>query len=129
MKSAKIFELNSPYSNRYQGKAPRVLFVCSVGMLRSATAAALAIQRGWNARAVGSSDVALIPLSVNLIKWADKIVFVNAKNYLEAKKTFEIVGYDEDINLKKIIWDIPDNYDYMDHWLCKLIDIELEKMQ
>ena len=130
MKTSKIFELNAPYANQFQGKSPRILFVCSVGMLRSATACALAIQRGWNARAVGSSDAALIPLSVNLIMWAEKIVFVNVENYLESKKnTFEITGYDEDIDLKKIIWNIPDNFDYMDNWLCKLINFELDKVE
>ena len=61
--------------------------------------------------------------------WADKIVFVNIENYLEAKKTFEITGYDEDIDLKQIIWNIQDDYDYMDHWLCKLINRELDKIE
>ena len=54
---------------------------------------------------------------------------MNIENYLEAKKTFEITGYDEDIDLKKIIWNVPDDYDYMDHWLCKLMNHELDKIE
>ena len=61
--------------------------------------------------------------------WADKIVFVNVENYLEAKKTFEITGYDEDIDLKQIIWNIQDDYDYMDHWLCTRINRELDEIE
>lgn len=50
-------------------------------------------------------------MSVNLIEWAEKIVFVNKENYNEAISEFTVVGYAEDIERKKIILNIPDNYD------------------
>lgn len=89
MKTDQIFELTCPYSNPYQGNASRILFVCSVGMLRSPTAAAEAIKQGYNARACGScQELALIPITVNLIMWTDKIVFMNEENKFEALQTF-----------------------------------------
>lgn len=42
----KIFQLTTPYDNPYQGKTPRWLFVCSAGLLRSPTGAAVAIKPG-----------------------------------------------------------------------------------
>jgi hypothetical protein len=57
-----------------------ILFVCSAGLLRSATAANIFAKRGWNTRSCGSMDYALIPISVNLIYWADKIYFMSKVN-------------------------------------------------
>ena len=77
-KNAEIFQTTTPYNNHSQGSAPRWLFVCSAGLLRSPTGAALAIRKGLNARSCGSAiDYALIPVSANLIMWAEKIVFID----------------------------------------------------
>lgn len=86
------------------------MFVCSAGLLRSPTGAAVATDLGVNARSCGSSSYALIPLSVNLILWAEKIFFVNKENYAEALVSFEAVGYEHDIEAKAHILDIPDIY-------------------
>lgn len=127
--TAKIFSDNCPYNNGYQTNAIRLLFVCSVGMLRSPTAQVVASQRGHNARAVGSDlDVALIPLSVNLINWADHIIFVNNENYIESCKNFESIGYTEDIIKKATVWNLPDNYNWGDSVLYRIIESELIKM-
>ena len=57
-----------------QGAFKRVLFVCSGGMLRSATAAQWAAQAlGWNTRNCGTMDCALPPAHRNLIEWAEVI--------------------------------------------------------
>lgn len=121
--TTKIFKESAPYSNQYQTGAKRLLFVCSVGMLRSPTAADVAASLGYNSRACGSCvDVALIPLSVNLILWADKIIFVNRENYREALDIFTPVGYEDDILPKAIIWDLPDNYRWHDEWLVGYIE-------
>lgn len=111
----KIFQLSAPYDNPYQGNEPRWVFVCSAGILRSASAARIAGQFGINARACGSSDYALIPLSVNLIEWAHKIVFMMDDNKYNALRTFEPLDgyYVEQINRKSIVWGIPDLYEYM----------------
>lgn len=111
----KIFLDNGYHDNVYQTNAPRLLFVCSAGMLRSPTAQVAASTLGFNARACGSStDIALIPLSVNLINWAHIIIFVNDYNYRQALSTFEVAGYDEDIRAKAVVWDISDDFNWGD---------------
>lgn len=122
-KTSKIFELNAPYNNPYQSNRPKLLFVCSVGMLRSPTAAAVGVQRGYNTRAVGSDvSCALIPLSVNLIEWADHIFFMTMENWDEAVETFEDVGYLEDLKEKSTILGINDSYDAFDPTLIRIIN-------
>jgi predicted protein tyrosine phosphatase len=123
----KIFECTSPFDNHYQGKAKRVLFVCSAGLLRSATAATLASQMGMNARNCGSEEYALIPLSVNLIMWAkDGIFFVNEYNYLTAVDSFQFDPECTALLAKRsVVWDIPDNFEYMNPTLVSLITKEI----
>ena len=118
----KIFELTAPYDNSYQSIRTRILFVCSAGMLRSPTGAHVGSQRGYNTRSCGSADYALVPLSVNLIEWAQKIVFVDQENYNEAVKTFEAVGYLEDLQQKSVILQIPDKYEAFDARLITLFN-------
>lgn len=122
-KTSKIFELNAPYNNPYQSNRTKLLFVCSVGMLRSPTAAAVGVQRGYNTRAVGSDvSCALIPLTVNLIEWADYIFFMSRENWDEAVETFEAVGYLEDLKEKSTILGINDSYDAFDPTLIRIIN-------
>lgn len=115
-KNAAIFKANAPYNNRFQGDAPRWLFVCSAGLLRSPTGAALAVKKGLNARSCGSNfNYALIPCSANLIRWAHRIVFVNQQNLEQLEDNF--LGHDYYLSLidsKKLVLNIPDNYEYMD---------------
>jgi predicted protein tyrosine phosphatase len=129
-KTAGIFSTECPYNNSYQTNAPRILFVCSVGMLRSPTAQMVASARGWNARACGSSvDVALIPISCNLIDWADLIIFLNAENAIEAHAVFRPVDYDNNIKRKQIVWNVDDSYDWGDNALWRHIDLNLTLLQ
>ena len=117
-----IFSSAAPYANSYQTTAKRLLFVCSVGMLRSPTAQMVASQNGHNARACGSDvEVALIPLSCNLINWADKIIFMNPDNFEQAKQVFDSVGYKEDIEAKAIVWNIVDDYSWYDDVLWNIL--------
>jgi predicted protein tyrosine phosphatase len=126
-KTAQIFALTAPYDNQFQGKALRVLFVCSAGLLRSPTAAVLGTQKyGWNTRSCGSSTVALIPLSVNLIEWAHHIIFVDIDCYKEALETFTLVGYEDDLKRKGRILGIGDDYNYQDAWLVKQLEQQIE---
>lgn len=83
---------------------------------------------GLNARACGSDvNMALIPLSCNLINWADIIYFMNADNMGEALKHFTPVGYDEDIREKGVVWNIPDNYNWGDNVLWNIFHELLTK--
>ena len=127
----KIFRATAPYANGYQGPAKRLLFVCSVGLLRSPTAADVATKLGYNARSCGSDvSCALIPLSANLICWSDKIIFVNMENYREAEKYFDPVGYwQDDIVPKAIVWNLPDEYARNDEWLISLIENKMKELE
>lgn len=60
--------------NAYQGKHKKVLCVCSAGVLRSPTAAAILSSPpyNFNTRAVGTSEeYALIPIDMAHVAWAD----------------------------------------------------------
>jgi len=96
--------------NPYQGFDKKVLFVCSAGVLRSATAARI-YGRKYNTRCAGTGlQYALIPLNEILMEWADEIVFVNPYNREQADLCFDLVPY-----LHKIkVLDIPDEYEHMD---------------
>lgn len=128
-KNAAIFATTAPYSNPYQGSADRWLFVCSAGLLRSPTGAAMAVQRGINARSCGSNfNYALIPCSANLINWADKIIFVNRENLWQLEENF--LGHEyllNQIEHKQIVLNIPDNFEYMDPQLQEFFEEELFK--
>lgn len=110
-----ILKLSCPYNNRYQGTRKRLLFVCSAGMLRSPTAAAVATSLGYNARSCGTGEYALIQISANLIYWADRIYFLNEENYYEAVRLFAgTQDLLDELADKHIVWDIPDKYEYME---------------
>lgn len=93
-------------NNPYQGKDKKVVFVCSAGILRSATAARIYAHK-YNTRSAGSEDYALIPLTEQLMLWADEVVFVNTYNY---QRIAEIIDFDEFDCVKRVL-DIPD-----EHW-------------
>ena len=121
-KTQEIFETTAPYNNEYQGSYHRALFVCSAGILRSATAAAVAANMGMNTRACGSESYALIPLSANLILWADTIYFVNEYNYYGALQQFsDYPALDAELRRKAVVWDIEDIYNYRDPKLVQII--------
>lgn len=118
-----ILNLTCLYSNEYQGVYSRYLFVCSAGMLRSPTGAAVATKLGYNARACGSAEYALIPISTNLVHWADKIFFVEEVNYLEALDTFSRDLETQNlVRNKAVVLDIEDQYKYMDLGLVQIFE-------
>lgn len=122
-KTEQIFEVTAPYNNFLQGHYFRALFVCSAGLLRSATAATLGSQYGMNTRNCGSAPYALIPLSANLINWANRIYFVNEENFLISRITFsEDMELYEMLKDKAVVWDILDDYNYMQPELVKIIE-------
>ena len=122
-KTEEIFELTAPFDNPYQGSDKRLLFVCSAGLLRSATAANLFAKKGANTRSCGSSEYALIPISLNLIAWAEKIYFVKNSNYLEAKYIFkDYKDVLEVLEKKSIVLNIDDCYNYNNKELIKQLE-------
>ena len=120
-KTDKIFQLTAPYNNPYQGSYKRLLFVCSAGLLRSATAANLFAKKGFNTRSCGSADYALIPFSENLRQWADKIIFVNQSNH------DEVIRHGFDLEGKAVqILDIPDIFEYNNPDLIELLEEQVD---
>ena len=128
-KTEDIFKTNDcPYQNRYQGTEPRVTFVCSAGLLRSPTAARIASEYGINARSAGSEPhLALVPLSANLIRWSHLVVFINKDNY------DSFCYYADDLTLERLegkvrIWEIEDDYEYMNKELVEKIRDNLKSL-
>lgn len=118
-----MFETSCPYNNPYQGGDKRVLFVCSAGLLRSATAARIYASK-YNTRAAGSAYYALVPVNDALIAWADEIVFVNQHNMDEVNKTYDL----EELSIHKriVVLNIPDDYGHMHPELIKAFKEQYE---
>lgn len=119
-----LIKLNSCHlKNEAQGRYLRVLFCCSAGLLRSPTAAKVAGEFNINARAAGSLPyLALIPVSANLVVWADKLVFVNKENFDQTLEIFkEQPEFIEAVKDKSIVWNIEDYYDYNDKMLQSVL--------
>ena len=126
-KTEEIFELNCPYNNPYQGSDFKALFVCSVGLLRSPTAANLFARKGWNTRSCGTEDIALIRLSKNLIAWADKIFFMQKSNYLSAQYVFR--GHEDALEVlkrKSVVLGIEDSFGYNNSELIRQLEEQVK---
>ncbi len=112
--------------NPYQGTDKRVVFVCSMGILRSATAARIYAHK-YNTRSAGSFDDALIPLTHMLMAWADELVFVNQRNFQDVTDKLDAAAYDFVASKSKIL-DIPDMYDHMHPELIKAFEEQYEPL-
>ena len=107
------------YSNSYQGDYKRVLTVCSANMLRSPTIAHVlsAEPYNFNTRSAGVAGFALIPVTEELLMWADEVVCADTEHALYIRT--RMMGLDLDtpiIDLK-----IPDIYEYRNPELIELI--------
>ena len=128
-KTEEIFKSNGcPYNNQSQGNYPRVVFVCSAGLLRSPTTTRIAGEYGMNARSAGSHlHYALIPLSANLINWANWIVFMNLENEFEIAQKIPDADLLEIMRDKSIVWNIEDTYNYMEEGLEWVLRKKIEE--
>jgi predicted protein tyrosine phosphatase len=108
------------HSNSFQGDYKRVLTVCSAGILRSATAAHLLCGDPWNCntRNAGTASYALIPVTEDLLMWADEIVCMEAEHAIHVRdKMMEWM-----VPAKRIIiLNIEDIYEYRNPELVRLI--------
>lgn len=112
-------------ANPYQGKDKKVLFVCSMGILRSATAARLYADK-YNTRAAGTYSDALVPLSTILLEWADEIVFVSKENYEYALRNKD---WTDLLNESIVtVLSIPDKYEHMHPELVKSFEEQYEEL-
>lgn len=102
----------------------RALFVCTQNRLRSPTAEHIfASWPGVETDSAGLGNDATVPLSPEQIAWAD-IIFVMEKahrNRLSSK-------FRQSLNRKRIIClDIPDEFEYMQPELIKLLEVKVGK--
>ena len=113
--------------NRWQGEWPRVLCVCSAGLLRSPTLAWVLSNPPYNCntRSAGSyPEYALVYAEGVLIHWAERIVFASRKNcdmlqeYIPNGKIFYVLD----------IPDIPDKFPFRHPALVTLIHKELQRV-
>lgn len=110
--------------NPYQGKDKKVLFVCSAGILRSATAARMYAHK-YNTRCAGTGKgYALVYLSERLMDWADEIVFVHPNNWDQANMEFDLRPYQEHIK----VLEVPDQYEHNDPALRRHFEEQYEKL-
>jgi predicted protein tyrosine phosphatase len=102
-----------------------LLFICSQNKLRSPTAEnVFAKWQDVETDSAGLNDSAEIPLAPEQIEWAD-IIFVMEKahrNKLSRK-------FKKHLNGKRVVClDIPDDYEYMDPELAKLLETKVERL-
>ncbi len=119
-----MMESSAPFDNPFQGRDKKVLFVCSAGILRSATGARIYASK-YNTRAVGSENYALIPVTSDLLLWADQIVFVNPENHQKVAFKYDLDTFKAEIK----VLNIPDHYEHMHPELIKIFIEQYEPIE
>ena len=95
-----------------------LLFVCSENRLRSPTAEAVfSDYPSINAISAGTNADAETTVTGDLIEWADAILVMEDSHRTKIAKKFK----DLLKNKKLAVLDIPDNYEYMDEDLIKIL--------
>ena len=92
-----------------------IVFVCSLGKLRSRTAELLCLFGGLDARACGTGQDALVPVTDNLLREADLVVCME-NTHKAALRGFQHYGTCDVVTLG-----IEDNYDRLDPELVSLL--------
>ena len=116
--SGLIEQLNNPFQKNY----PKWLFICSAGMLRSATAAHLFASKGINTRCAGTEEYAIQPIHENTLLWADKIFVMEHQHAIALNKRF-LPQKDKPY----IILNIEDKYDYRSPELIELLEKKMKE--
>lgn len=110
-------------SNPYQGSDRKVLFVCSMGILRSATGSRIYGHK-YNTRSAGTYDEALIQINDQLMMWADQIVFVNRENFFVAQEKYFDIMETKDVK----VLSIPDIHPHMHPEIIKAFQEQYEPL-
>ena len=98
----------------------RILFLCSQNKLRSPTAEAVfSSYPGIEVDSAGLNNDALVPLSSEQIEWADIVIVMERSHQNRLNRKFRDV-----LRGKRVaVLNIPDEYDYMEPSLVKLLKI------
>lgn len=102
-----------------------ILFICSQNKLRSPTAEQLyADSPGMEVTSAGLNNDAVVPVTPELIEWADRIFVMESihRSKLNA-------GFKSHLQGKRITClNIPDNYGFMDEKLLAILERKLVPM-
>lgn len=100
----------------------RILFVCSQNKLRSPTAEHVFSQyAGLEVLSAGTNNDAINPITPELILWAEKILVMENMHRQKLQKR-----YRNELNGKNIIClGIPDNFEFMDPELIRILKIKV----
>ena len=110
-----------------QGTYLKALFLCSAGILRSATASYVFSREpyNWNTRNAGcTKSYALINVDDRLLEWADRIFFMEMDNYAEL--SLDHPEYMEWYKHKMHILSIPDDYPYREEELVRALTKQVD---
>lgn len=103
----------------------KLLFVCSENRLRSPTAEAVFSEYDRvEAIGAGTNSDSITPVSGDLIEWADVILVMEKshKNKITKKYRDLLKGK------RVVVLDIPDNYEFMDEDLVKLLKSRVPRL-
>ena len=96
----------------------KVLFVCSLGRMRSKTAAHCI--GGIEARYCGTDQDADVRITPELIQWADKVICMEYEHLSAVEKI-------DGTEMVHAVWNIPDRFDYMEDELVWTLRRRAEK--
>lgn len=103
-------------------KPKRLLFVCSQNRLRSPTAEKVFSQQpGLEVKSAGTDCDATVPITAELIAWADVIVVMEAAHRNRVSKKFR----DALEGKRLVVLGIPDQYDYMEPALVNILKVRV----
>lgn len=114
--------------NPYQGSYLKVLTVCSGGVLRSPTAATLLTQLyNFNTRSCGTEDYALVPLSKELVYWADEIITAEYYHQTMVMSVMDNCYLDNEPRPLVRVLEVPDDYDYLNPTLVQMMKVKFDE--
>ena len=100
----------------------RYLFVCSQNKLRSPTAEQIfSTRKDIEVSSAGTNNDAENPLDLEQIQWADVIVAMEKHHRNKIQKHF----YSALKSKRVVVLDIPDDYEFMDEGLVKLLKAKM----
>ena len=96
----------------------KLLFLCSQNVLRSPTAEAVfSVWPGIEASSAGTDAEAEMPVSADLIEWAEVVLVMETHHRRKIEARFPELLREKRV----VVLGIPDNYEYMDPELVELL--------
>ncbi len=118
--------------NTSQGSAAKVVCVCSAGVLRSPTAAWILGNAPFhfNTRSCGTENYALIPLTEELLTWADVVICMESKHSSKVHALCQEMINDRGcINYPRVYTlNVSDDFDYKDVELVRRLTDRLQEV-